>query len=95
MSIEERKAKYESSALKELIEASGHEICERCYCCDSFWEVENCWACGGFPESDDDEWPEDVCAECGGEGELSFKVCVGGCDKDGNHKKTVDKAEAK
>jgi hypothetical protein len=34
---------------------------------------------------DDEEWPSAPCFHCGGEGEVSFKVCAGNCDENGNH----------
>jgi len=86
MTPEERKAAYENSALRVLMESTGHEICPRCYCCDLVSETETCWQCGGFEDEGDWDWPPDVCSVCNGEGELSYKVCIGGCDENGNHK---------
>jgi hypothetical protein len=83
--IAERKAKYEQSAMKQLMEATGHEICTRCYCCDVVHESSPCPCCGGF-EDDDEEWP-DICGECGGEGEVYWKGCIGRCDENGEHRK--------
>ena len=83
--IAERKARYENSALRQLMEASGHEICERCYCCDVVTESATCWNCGGFADDDCDEGWLDICSECGGEGKLFWRACIGRCDKDGNH----------
>lgn len=85
MNAEERKSAYENSALRALIEASGHEICERCYCCDLVPEWATCWQCGGFEEEEDPEWPSDVCSVCKGEGEIYFTQCVGNCDDHGEH----------
>jgi hypothetical protein len=85
MTSEERKAAFEGSALQALMKASGHEVCERCWCCDLVWENGPCWQCGGFEEDDDPEWPYDVCSVCGGEGELSWQECIGRCDDKGNH----------
>jgi hypothetical protein len=85
MSIAENKARYEESSLKGLFEASGHVICDRCYCCDSISESSPCYLCGGF-EDEDDEW-NDVCSACGGEGELYYMTCAGSCDQNGEHKK--------
>lgn len=82
--IEERKAQYEKSALKQLMEASGHEICDRCYCCDAVGDSAVCWQCNGIDE-DDDEWPSEPCSECGGEGRIYFKRCISNCDENGNH----------
>lgn len=88
MSIADNKARYEGSAMQALMKASGHTICERCYCCDATYETYPCWGCGGFPfdEDDDDEWAT-PCTVCGGEGEMSVLECIGRCDDEGNHKK--------
>ena len=91
MSIAENKGRYENSALKALMDASDHQICERCYCCDLMWEHSPCWQCGGFDNEDEDGW-DDECSVCGGEGDIDFQVCVGDCDDEGNHKiKPADK----
>lgn len=83
--IEKRKAQYEQSALKQLMDATGHEICERCYCCDSVSDSAVCWQCNGFDEDDDDGWLSAPCSVCGGEGRIYFKECLGRCDENGNH----------
>lgn len=89
MSIAEKKAAYEASGMKVLMDASGHTICDRCYCCDAVAESSPCWQCGGFePEEEDLEWG-DFCSVCAGEGDLCYTVCVGKCDEDGNHKPPV------
>ena len=81
---EERKAAYEQSALKQLMELSGHEICTNCYCCDLISERVICWACGGLPDEEDEDGG---CSECDGNEELTVKNCIGRCDDNGNHKK--------
>ena len=89
MTPAERKAAYENSSLKQLMEASGHEMCERCYCCDVVSENAVCWLCGGFDDSEDDDgWPPDPCPECAGDGRISFRHCIGQCDDEGNHKQS-------
>lgn len=80
MTPEGRKKEYEGSALQALMKASGHEICERCYCCDLVSESATCWQCNGMWEPDDG-W----CDVCQGEGEIYFKACIGRCDEQGNH----------
>lgn len=87
MTTDERKAAYEKSALKQLMDANGHEICTRCYCCDLVSESSSCWQCGGFEDDDDPEWPSSPCSVCGGEGEIFWMQCVGNCDENGEHKK--------
>lgn len=88
MSIEEKKAAYEKSAIRQLLEAPGHHVCERCYCCDAMSESTPCWQCGGFePDWQDDDW-DDICSVCLGEGELFYMVCCGNCDENGNHVET-------
>ncbi len=89
MSIEENRQRYEGSGLQALMKASGHEICERCYCCEAVWESSPCWQCGGFADDDDAEWIT-VCSVCGDEGELTYKSCLGNCDEQGNHPKTEE-----
>ena len=84
MTPEERKKAYEGSALEQLMKASGHEICERCYCCDLVGESSTCWQCGGFDE-DEDGWPGSPCSVCCGEGKIYYKECIGRCDENGNH----------
>ena len=93
MTPEERKKAYEGSALQALMDASGHEICKRCYCCDVESENETCWACGGFDDYEDDPWGNDPCSVCGGEGEIFWRECIGRCDEQGNHKVSVFEAE--
>lgn len=89
MTPAERKAAYQDSSLKQLMEASGHKICERCYCCDAFVEAFPCWQCGGFEEVYDlDDWGPDPCSVCAGEGELWHTVCAGSCDDNGSHEKS-------
>jgi hypothetical protein len=87
MSIEENRQRYEGSGLEALIKSSDHEICERCYCCDSVWESSPCWQCGGFEWDDEDDYP---CSVCGGEGELTYKSCLGNCDEQGDHPKNEE-----
>jgi len=72
---DERKAAYEKSTLKQLMESQGHEICTRCYCCDLVTEFVSCSDCGGFGD----------CAECEDEGDVRVKVCIGRCNENGNH----------
>lgn len=85
----ERKAQYEGSALQALMEATDHEICPKCYCCDYVVEHEPCWACAGMGSFEDDwQFGEEICSECAGEGELSYKVCIGRCDENGEHSET-------
>lgn len=80
----ERKAQFEGSALQQLMTASGHEICQQCWCCDLVPESAPCWQCGGFePEWDDDF--SDVCSVCDGEGEIFWQACVGRCNEQGEH----------
>ena len=83
----QKKAEYEGSALQALMESSGHVVCDRCYCCDSTIEMVPCWQCGGF-ENEDDEWAV-PCSVCHDEGRISYRECLGRCDDDGNHEKTV------
>ena len=88
MTPEERKSAYANSALRVLMESSGHEICERCYCCDVVSESAPCWSCGGLADFEDgDGWP-DVCQDCGGEGYQYWKECIGRCDELGIHHET-------
>jgi hypothetical protein len=76
----EREWTKDELALKAFLEANDHELCVICRCCDAVWEVAACYSWGGFCEPDDD-WDLDdgYCATCGGEGEVSYKTCVGGC----------------
>ena len=71
-----------------------HEICPRCQCCSLVHE--QCTYCGGEGGIHGDElvmedplWYTEndfrPCDVCNGEG--GFIVCVGNCDKNGNHKK--------
>lgn len=88
MSIEERKAAYEQSALKQLFDATDHEICPRCYCCSLMSESVPCPLCGGFCGAEWDEGDDQDCGdcfECGNEGEIHVKTCIGLCDENGNH----------
>jgi hypothetical protein len=80
---EMKKARYEGSPLQALMEASGHVICDRCFCCDAVYERVSCWQCGGFADTDFEDEPE--CSVCHDEGELSYLMCLGRCDDDGNH----------
>lgn len=85
----ERKAQYEGSALQQLMDASGHEICPKCYCCDLVDESETCWQCGGFWEEFDDarnDGPYSVCDVCDDEGKIYWKACIGRCDENGEHR---------
>ena len=92
--IEESKALYEQSAVRQLMEKSGHEVCTRCYCCDVVPESAPCWSCGGFQDVDD-EWDDGYCEVCGGEGEIYFKECIGRCDENGHHARVgADEIEA-
>lgn len=80
--VEERKAAYEKSGLKQLMDAAEHEICEHCFCCDVIYETVPCGVCGGFePEYDESDWPEPDCFHCGGEGEITVKKCIGNCQR--------------
>lgn len=81
--IEESKAEYDASSLKQLMEANGHTICTRCYCCDSSWESTPCYQCGGFEDEEDEIWS--VCSACEGEGEMFWEECLGRCDDNGHH----------
>ncbi len=83
--IEESRAEYENSALKHLMEATDHEICPRCYCCDLVSDSAPCYLCGGFCDDWDDDWDDGYCSECGGEGEIYFKRCLGNCNEQGHH----------
>jgi len=89
MSIEENRARYEGTGLQRLMEASEHTICPRCYCCDEVTESAPCPYCGGFVDYDD-EWDDSDCSECHGEGTIYFRMCIGRCDQDGNHKSASD-----
>lgn len=72
------------------MESSGHEICERCYCCDLVGESYTCSSCNGFGEFEDDsEGFPDTCQECSGEGRQYFKECIGRCDELGIHHETA------
>ena len=87
--IAEKKAAYEKSGMKDLMELHGHQVCDRCYCCDAFSESTTCWCCNGFPEEDEyDGFPPSICPECGDDGELFYMVCAGNCDENGNHKQS-------
>ena len=87
MGIAENKARYEQSVVKVLIDANpDHQICDRCYCCDAVWETSPCWQCGGFEPEPDDGF-DDTCSVCGGDGELTYRVCIGGCDEEGDHRR--------
>ena len=76
MTPAERKAAYQDSSLKQLMEASGHKICERCYCCDAFVErfpvAGSAAALRKYTTLDD--WGPDPCSVCAGEGELWHTV---------------------
>jgi hypothetical protein len=90
--IEESRKEYEGSGLQALMEASGHEVCPRCYCCDLVPESAPCPVCGGFcgPEYGDD-WDDGYCDYCGDDGEVYFKKCIGNCDEHGHHEHSVGK----
>ena len=67
--------------------------CERCGCCETYWE--SCQDCGGdgfydgeYLMEEDPLWygPNDTrrCNTCNGKG--GWKLCLGDCDKNGKHK---------
>jgi hypothetical protein len=85
VSTAENKARYEGTALNALVEASGHTICDRCYCCAVVTEPVACWECGGFCNDYDDEWDDGYCASCEGEGEIYVPSCLGRCNENGDH----------
>lgn len=88
MSIADNKARYEGTAFQHLMEAAGHTICDRCYCCDATYQPYTCWRCGGccgdWAEDDDDDG---YCSVCESEGEISVLECLGRCDENGCHEK--------
>lgn len=65
------------------------ELCKRCKCCSTYSEHATCWQCNGLcgPDFDagDDDWDDGWCSVCGGEGEIYFDACLGGCDENGKH----------
>jgi len=72
---------------------NDHELCNRCGCCDTYWE--DCWQCGGEGGRDGEELMEEdplrygpddheTCDVCGGKG--GWNLCLGDCDKKGTHK---------
>lgn len=87
MSVAENKARYEGSVMQQLMEGSGHMVCDRCYCCDATTQSATCWQCNGMTEEWQDEWDDGYCSVCQGEGEIYFTECLGRCDEEGNHKK--------
>ena len=80
---------YANPAIAALFQACpDHDICNRCGCCDEYFQ--RCDSCGGegFRESDDLEdleWGDEIyeCDTCDGEG--GWAMCLGRCDKDGIH----------
>jgi len=89
MTQAEKKAAYEQSSLKQLMEGSGHQICNRCFCCEVVNDDATCWLCGGFDDYGDDPFGNDPCVECGGEGTIKNRHCIGYCDENGEHKTSV------
>jgi hypothetical protein len=83
---QERKIAYEKSAVRQLMESQGHEICPRCYCCDLISTLVPCWQCNGLEEEDElDYFLSGPCSVCKGELTIADTQCIGGCDENGNH----------
>jgi hypothetical protein len=58
------------------------------YRCDSVYEEVTCWQCGGMcGEMYEDDWDDGYCEECGGEGVIHVRQCLGRCNENGEHAK--------